>query len=519
MKNAVGRDIPEQVLKEGRRIYEGKYTHDGTYVQRLAPRTRICEKPRASKLVASLKEACLRCGAHDGMTISFHSDFRNGDYVANLAVRTLVEELGIKDITIAATSLGSAQDAIADYIEQGIVTGVQTSGVRGRIGEVISEGKLKTPAIIRSHGGRPRAISAGEVHIDIAFLAASSSDDYGNASGIGGKNNCGSIGFAVPDARYADHVVIVTDTLVEFPNMPSTISSIDVDCVVVVDEVGNPAKIATAEARMTENPRELMMAERVADIIAATPYFKDGFSFQTGVGGPSLAVNRFLEAHMRRENIQMGFALGGISSAMCQLQDKGLVRKILDTQDFDKGAIAHLAAHPDVHIEISTDEYANPSNKGAYVNKLDYVVLSALEIDIDFNVNVITGSDGVLRGAPGGHPDTAAGSKCCIIVTPLMRGRMATVCEKVVTVTTPGDCVDVLVTDYGVAVNPLRPDIIECLDTAGIPHVSIEVLKEKAYSMVGRPDALEWEDQVIAIVEARDGSVLDVVKKIKPVRL
>ena len=222
---------------------------------------------------------------------------------------------------------------------------------------------------------------------------------------------------------------------------------------------------------------------------------------------------------MRRENIQMGFALGGISSAMCQLQDKGLVRKILDTQDFDKGAIAHLAAHPDVHIEISTDEYANPSNKGAYVNKLDYVVLSALEIDTDFNVNVITGSDGVLRGAPGGHPDTAAGSKCCIIVTPLMRGRMATVCEKVVTVTTPGDCVDVLVTDYGVAVNPLRPDIIECLDTAGIPHVSIEALKEKAYSMVGRPDALEWEDQVIAIVEARDGSVLDVVKKIKPVRL
>ena len=97
------------------------------------------------------------------------------------------------------------------------------------------------------------------------------------------------------------------------------------------------------------------------------------------------------------------------------------------------------------------------------------MVLAALEIDTDFNVNVLTGSDGVLRGAPGGHPDTAAGSKCCIIVTPLIRGRMATVCEKVVTVTTPGDCVDVLVTDYGIAVNPRRPDLIECLDKAGIP--------------------------------------------------
>ena len=257
------------------------------------------------------------------------------------------------------------------------------------------------------------------------------------------------------------------------------------------------------------------MAENVAKVIAATPYFKDGFSFQTGVGGPSLAVNRFLEEHMVEKNIKMKFALGGTSSSVCKLQDKGLVEHILDTQDFDQGAIDHIFKHPN-HHETSLSEYANAANKGAYVNKLDYVVLSALEIDIDFNVNVITGSDGVLRGAPGGHPDTAAGSKCCIIVTPLTRGRMATVCDKVVTVTTPGDCVDVLVTDYGIAVNPLRPDLIKCLDEAGIPHKTIEELKEKAYSLVGTPDDLEWEDKVVAIVEARDGTILDVVRKIKP---
>ena len=286
-----------------------------------------------------------------------------------------------------------------------------------------------------------------------------------------------------------------------------------------MDEVGNPAKIATKEARMTEDPRELMMAENVAAVIAATPYFKDGYSFQTGVGGPSLAVNRFLEKHMEEKNIQMGFALGGMSSAICRLQDKGLVRQLLDTQDFDMGAIQHLADHPAKHHEISTSEYANPANKGAYVNKLDFVVLAALEIDTDFNVNVITGSDGVLRGAPGGHPDTAAGSKCCIIVTPLTRGRMATVCQKVVTVTTPGDCVDVLVTDYGIAVNPLRADLIACLDQAGIPHVTIEALQKKAYALVGTPDELEWEEQVTAILEARDGSILDVVRKIKPLIL
>ena len=514
MINAVNREIPDELLKNGKEVYQGKNYMDGKYVKKDSPRTRACVKPQESKLCQTIREACEKCGAHDGMTFSFHTELRDGDYVASMVAKVLVEEMGLKDITVAATSLGAAQDVIADYIEEGKIIGVQTSGVRGRIGEVISAGKLASPAIIRSHGGRPRAVEAGEVHIDIAFLAAASSDCCGNASGVGGKNNFGSFGFGTHDSHYADHTVIITDTLVDFPNLPSSVSAIDVDCVCVVDDIGDAKKISTKEARVTDNPRELMMAENVAKVIAATPYFKDGFSFQTGVGGPSLAVNRFLEEHMVEKNIKMKFALGGTSSSVCKLQDKGLVEHILDTQDFDQGAIDHIFKHPN-HHETSLSEYANAANKGAYVNKLDYVVLSALEIDTDFNVNVITGSDGVLRGAPGGHPDTAAGSKCCIIVTPLTRGRMATVCDKVVTVTTPGDCVDVLVTDYGIAVNPLRPDLIKCLDEAGIPHKTIEELKEKAYSLVGTPDDLEWEDKVVAIVEARDGTILDVVRKIK----
>lgn len=518
MINAVDRDIPDELLKNGKEVYQGKYYMDGKYVKKDSPRSRRYVKPQESKICSSIREACEKCGAHDGMTFSFHTEFRDGDYVASMVAKVLVEEMGLKDITVAATSLGNAQDIIADYIEQGKIIGVQTSGVRGRIGEVISAGKLASPAIIRSHGGRPRAVEAGEVHIDIAFLAASSSDCYGNAKGVGGKNNCGSMGFAIHDSRYADHTVIITDTLVDFPNMPSSISSIDVDCVCIVDNIGDARKISTKEARMTDNPRELMMAENVANIIASTPYFKDGFSFQTGVGGPSLAVNRFLETHMLEKGIKMSFALGGTSSAICELQDKGLVGHILDTQDFDQGAIDHIFKHPN-HHEIDLSEYANPANKGAYVNKLDFVVLAALEIDTSFNVNVITGSDGILRGAPGGHPDTAAGSKCCIIVTPLTRGRMATVCDEVVTVTTPGDCVDVLVTDYGIAVNPMRQDLIDCLDNAGIKHVTIEELKDKAYSLVGTPDKLQWEEKVVAIVEARDGTILDVVRKVKPLIL
>ena len=518
MINAVGRDIPEELLVNGKEVYQGKYYMDGKYMQKAAPKTRRYEKPAESKIVETIVDALKQCGAKDGMTFSFHHHLRNGDFVANMVMQAAVEELGLKDLTIAATSLGEAHDPIADYIEQGKVVGIQTSGIRGRVGDVVSHGALKTPAIIRSHGGRPRAIEAGEVHIDIAFVAAPTSDCVGNCRGIGGKSNCGSLGYAMTDAKYADHVVVVTDCLVDFPNFPASVEAIDVDAVVVVDSIGNPKKIASAAARISQNPRDLMMAENVAKVIASTPYFKEGFSFQTGVGGPSLAANLFLEKYMDERNIKMGWAIGGICGPMVELLKKGKVGKVIDVQDFDLDAVNSINQTPG-HYEMSASQYANPANKGAFVNKLDFVVLAALEIDTGFNVNVLTGSDGVLRGAPGGHPDTAAGSKVCIIVTPLTRGRMATVCEKVVTVTTPGDCVDVLVTDYGIAVNPLRPDLIECLDKAGIPHVTIESLKEKAYSLVGRPDDLEWEDKVVAVLEARDGTILDVVRKIKPLEL
>lgn len=518
MINAVGREIPEELLVNGKEVYQGKYYMDGKFLQKAAPRNRRYEKPAESKIVETIVDALKQCGAKDGMTFSFHHHLRNGDFVANMVMQAAVEELGLKDLTIAATSLGEAHDPIADYIEQGKVIGIQTSGIRGRVGDVVSHGALKTPAIIRSHGGRPRAIEAGEVHIDIAFVAAPTSDCVGNCRGIGGKSNCGSLGYAMTDAKYADHVVVVTDCLVDFPNFPASVEAIDVDAVVVVDSIGNPKKIASAAARISQNPRDLMMAENVAKVIASTPYFKEGFSFQTGVGGPSLAANLFLEKYMDERGIKMGWAIGGICGPMVELLKKGKVGKVIDVQDFDLDAVNSINQTPG-HYEMSASQYANPANKGAFVNKLDFVVLAALEIDTGFNVNVLTGSDGVLRGAPGGHPDTAAGSKVCIIVTPLTRGRMATVCEKVVTVTTPGDCVDVLVTDYGIAVNPLRPDLIECLDKAGIPHVTIESLKEKAYSLVGRPDDLEWEDKVVAVLEARDGTILDVVRKIKPLEL
>lgn len=113
---------------------------------------------------------------------------------------------------------------------------------------------------------------------------------------------------------------------------------------------------------------------------------------------------------MIEDGIKASFALGGITNAMVELLEEGLVGKIIDVQDFDHPSAVSLGNNVN-HYEIDANMYASPLSKGAVINQLDTAILSALEIDTDFNVNVITGSDGVIRGASGGHSDTSAACK------------------------------------------------------------------------------------------------------------
>ncbi len=512
MINHVGREIPDQFLTEGKEAFQGQFYRDGYTYRKASPTVRAEVAPGRDKVVASLTEAIQKCGLRDGMTVSFHHHLRDGDYVVNMVMEAIAS-LGIRDITVCASSLGDAHDPIVKYIEDGTITGISSSGVRGKIGEAISSGKLRKVAYIRSHGGRVRAIETGDIHIDVAFIGAPTCDCYGNARGKGGKSDCGVLSYSMVDARYADKVVVVTDCLVDFPNFPPSIQAVDVDYVVVVEQIGNPKKIANALLRFTQDPRELKIAQWAAEVMVHTPYFKDGFSFQTGGGGPSLAVTRFLRPYMEERGIKMSFAMGGITRPMVELLKEGFIRTIVDAQDFDIASVESVNTTPG-HYEISTSQYANPMNKGAFVNRLDFVILGALEIDVDYNVNVITGSNGVIRGAPGGHVDTAAGSKCSIMVAPLVRSRISTVKDRVITVTTPGESVDVLVTDYGVSINPRRQDLLEALKDSGLPLCTIEELRDKAYALVGKPEEVQFEEQVVALVEYRDCTIIDVVRKI-----
>lgn len=472
-----------------------------------------CEQKYRRKLFETLDDVLAHCDLHDGMTVSFHHAFREGDKVINYVMDKLAQR-GIKGITLASSSLMTCNMPLIEHIRNGVITRIYTSGMRGALADAISHGLMDEPVQIHSHGGRVNLIEKGEITIDVAFLAVSCCDEYGNASGSGGKSLCGSLGYAMVDAKHAKKVVLLTESLQPFPYTPASIVQDQVDYIVQIESVGDPAKISVGAARVTSNPRELMIARAAADVIEHSGYFCNGFSLQTGSGAASTACTRFLETRMRKHNIVARFALGGITGSIVDLHEKGLIEKILDTQSFDGAAAASLARNPN-HVEISTGVYANPAAKAACCDRVDIVILSALEVDTDFNVNVLTGSDGVMRGASGGHCDVAAAANLTIVVAPLIRSRIPTVVRHVTTRVTPGESIDVLVTDYGIAVNPARPEIRERLSAAGLPVLDIETLYQKALLISGEPKPIEFTSRIVGVVRYRDGSVIDVVRQVK----
>jgi len=473
--------------------------------------------PARNKIIGSIEDAIRETGLGDGMTVSFHHHFRNGDYIINM-VMDVIAGMGIKDLVLAPSSLSDVHGALVRHIRSGVVRRIETSGLRGELALAISGGLMDIPVVINSHGGRARAIASGELAIDVAFLGVPSCDPAGNANGYSRDSTaasaCGSLGYAKVDAQYARKVVLITDTLVEYPNTPFGIPESQVDYLVLVDSIGDPNGIVSGATRFTRDPKDLLIAKSAADVVASSAYFRDGFSLQTGSGGASLAVTRFIRERMLERGIKASFALGGITGQIVALHEEGLIKRLLDVQSFDLRAVESLKNNR-FHQQIDAEYYASPDNAGSAVNQLDITVLSALEIDVDFNVNVITGSDGVIRGASGGHSDSAAGAAMAIVVAPLIRGRMPTILDRVNTVVTPGHSIDVLVTDQGIAVSPRRPDLMDSLREAKLPISTIEELKAKTDKIVGKPNPIKWEEKIVGLVKYRDGSVIDVIRQPK----
>ena len=460
-----------------------------------------------TKVVSSLREAIERAGLKDGMTVSFHHHLRNGDYVLNMVMQEIAG-MGIGDLTVNASSLFDVHLPLLDHVQNGVVSTIQTDYMAAGLGRAISHGAMANPVQFRTHGGRPSDIARGVTPIDVAFIAAPACDPMGNCSGKFGPSACGSLGYAMADARYAKHVVIVTDNLVPYPLQGWSIPETEVDSVVQVGSIGDPKGIVSGTTKITRDPVGLVMASYAARVIEHSGLLKDGFSFQTGAGGASLAAASFLKDIMLRDKVRGSFGLGGITGYMVDMLRAGCFEKLMDVQCFDLQAVESLRDDPR-HQEISAMHYASPSAKSAVVNSLDVVILGATEVDTDFNVNVHTDSNGLIMGGSGGHSDTAAGSKLAMIIAPLQRARLPIVTDHVHCISTPGKDIDVLVTQAGIAVNPKNGDLADRLKAAGLPVVDIRQLKETAEKLTGRPVPLRRGERVVADIISRDGDVLD----------
>ncbi len=493
MKNIIGRDIPPVVCGRELSPYKGR------------------GKWRSTKVLSSVEEAIRLTGIKSGDTISFHHHLRNGDAVVNLILDKLAR-MGVQNLKLAPTALFPVHEPLIEHIKNGVITAIEGS-INGPIGKYITEHPLKEPVILRSHGGRARAVVDRELPIDVAFIAASAADKMGNCNGVVGLSAFGPMGFAYADAWAAEKVVVITDTLVPYPAVPICIQESYVDYVVKVDSIGSPSGIASGTTRITDDPERLEMAKRVVDIIEAAGLLKPGFSFQAGAGGASLAVVKFLHERMQRKGITGEFAVGGVTKLVVDMLHDGTIKTIVDAQAFDTEAVASLREDRG-HIEVSHFHLMSPSGKSCVEHTQDVCFLGATEVDVNFNVNVNTHSDGYLLHGIGGHQDAAAGSKVCFVIAPIFRKKVPIIRDAVTTVSTPGDCVDVVVTNAGIAVNPRRKDLLRAVEDAQLPLVDITELRDKAYKATGGPPEVRFGEDIVALTQFRDGTFLDVVRQV-----
>ena len=463
-----------------------------------------------TKRLSALSDAVAATGLSDGATISFHHHLRNGDAVINRVVEMLAKA-GLRDLHLAVTSLFPVHAPLVEHIRSGVIGRISASFISGPVGEAISRGVLATPVTLRSHGGRARAIDTGEMPIDVAFVAASAADEMGNLSGRTGRAPCGTLGYPMVDVDSARHVVAVTDTLVPFPVTPIDIPQNKVDFVAVIPSIGDPGGIASGATKPATDALSLGIAENTAAVIAASGLLEDGFAFQTGAGGISLATAAAVGREMRARQVVGSFACGGITGFHVEMLEAGLFRALMDVQCFDLAAVASYSRNAN-HMAMSASAYAGPHVGGAVVDRLSAVVLGAAEVDVSFNVNVTTRAGGVLIGGSGGHADAAQGARLTLITTRLTAAGYPKIVPHVTTLTTPGNSVDVVVTEAGIAVNPAREDLSERLAMAGLPIMGMDDLATKAQAAATRAVPPRAQGKIVAVSEYRDGTIIDDIR-------
>jgi len=512
VKNAAGRLVPTEINGKPAVPYQGVHQFRPSG-RKAAPPIRSCADYPAdgNKIVGSLREALERCGVKNGMTVGTHHHFRNGDFVANAVMDTLAD-MGVRDVVWAPSASFPCHAPMVRHLESGVMHHIEGS-MNGPLGEYCSAGKMRGLGVLRSHGGRFQAIQDDELHIDLAVIAAPTADPFGNANGVQGPSACGPLGFALADSLYADRVVVVTDNLVPFPCVPWQIHGQNVDYVVVHDRIGDPSKIVSGTTQVTRSPDRLLIAEYIARFVAEVGIMADGFSFQAGAGGITLAFALYLKELMRKANVKARFIRGGSTKYLVDMLQEGFTDYILDGQTFDLDGVRSMREDPKRHLDTSPFTSYNFHGKGNFASILDCVVLGATEVDRAFNANVVTHSDGVLLHGIGGWQNCLT-AKCTILAVPSFRDRISVILDRVTTLCGPGELIDVIATERGIAINPRRQDLIDAAKRCTVPIRSIDDIADEVNRLTGGPpDAPTLGDKVVAAIKWVDGTVIDSVRQ------
>ncbi len=527
--NTLGRLVPREVNGFSHEPYAGAWQPLPEAAVRPSP-ARAPARGR-SKVVDSLDaviEACLP----DGGWLSMPHYYRNDPTALRLVLESL-ERVGRRGVKLLVAAFFDAHaELLLPAIERGVIGGFEGNAY-GRTAAALRDGRmLPWVGLGRTHGGRARCHNRGERPVDLAIGPVPVCDAWGNASGILGREGarCGPIGLFEPDACNARHVALLTERVHPGVLAPASIDMRMVDFVVPVDHVGDNRGIGTGTTsldRVQGDPLRQRIADKVMAAMLASGVIRDGFNFQIGSGAGLLVLAQLVPL-MRQRGIRAGFTTGGTMAFHVDLLEQGLLDLYVDGQLFqpDPRIFASLRSDPR-HVELGPSWYYDPSSRQPAVDLMDVVVLGASELDLDFNVNTVTGYDGRLRTGIGGGPDAAAGSDLTLFAMPLARvnraGRSAPcIRERVHTVVTPGEVVSAVITEEAVAINPAaKGEAVERLregaSAAGLQVVTIEQLVElaarRAHELGPLMDGPRSSDEVVFCVEWRDGRLIDCVRR------
>ncbi|MCK4701660.1 MAG: hypothetical protein KAT38_15045, partial [Bacteroidales bacterium] len=120
-KNAAGRKVPVEINGEPAIPFKGvgMYSPEG---QKHGPKIYTCNDfpSDGNKRVGTLKEALKKAGLKDGMTVSTHHHFRNGDLLAN-QLFDIAKEMGVKDLRWFPSASFPCHEHLIPYLEDGTI--------------------------------------------------------------------------------------------------------------------------------------------------------------------------------------------------------------------------------------------------------------------------------------------------------------------------------------------------------------------------------------------------------------